>query len=87
MSWINQSNSRPFMPDPVMEPALQIVREHRDVAHNEVTRLKAEIDERHADIKKLTLLQEQAVKQLRDFEVEFRAHERLLSAIRGPLSQ
>jgi chromosome segregation ATPase len=86
MGWINQTGYGAFMPDPVMEPALQVIREHRDVAKNEIERLKAEIDERHAEIKKLTLLQETAVKELRDVEVEFRAHERLLSSIRGPYS-
>jgi hypothetical protein len=67
-----------------MEPALQIIREHRDIAQREIERIKREIDKRHNEMKIAQAAQDAAVKQLRDFEVEFRAHERLLSSIRSP---
>lgn len=83
MGQVGGSTSYPMLlQNDGLEPALKVIREHRDVARREIERIQKEIDRRHMEMKNAAFAQDAAVKQLRDFQVELRAHERLLAAVR-----
>lgn len=78
----DQSSSiRSFMPDPTIEPALKVIREHRDVAKSEIQLAETEIEEVRREIEAASKRLKDLTARREQFTHELRAHERVLSQL------
>ena len=65
--------------DPALEPALRVIREHRDIAKAEMDRLTASLEEKRRELDRIRKEADAESEKLRQFQYEYHAHERLLN--------